>query len=269
MQSELIQSSVVNVYLEPVDNSEVNTQVIYASQVAVIQRSEKWAKIKTADGEEGWIHSSEIIDNLDYQNSKNLRSTKNLYAHIYKVADTISYPPILTLPFSTQVLLEDVEDYGQRWFAVKLINGERAWIQRGDLDFSSKRKTLDEILTFCKKFLGLPYTWGGTSSWGFDCSGFVQMLYKEMGVLLPRNAKDQAQSDFLISVDRKDLQPGDLIFFGKTRINHVGMYLGDDEFIHSGVTESPVIMISNLNSGLYSYQTARRLDLSKVSKGKN
>ena len=90
-------------------------------------------------------------------------------------------------------------------------------------------KTLEETLAFSKKFIGLPYTWGGTSSYGFDCSAFVQMLLREMGLLLPRNACDQAQSPLLVPVLGEELQPGDLIFFGESRITHVGLYLGGDE----------------------------------------
>jgi hypothetical protein len=59
---------------------------------------------------------------------------------------------------------------------------------------------LEETLAFSKNFIGLPYTWGGTSSYGVDCSGFVQMLFKEMGVLLPRNSRDQAKSPLLSPV---------------------------------------------------------------------
>ena len=86
------------------------------------------------------------------------------------------------------------------------------------------------------------------------------MLFKEMGLLLPRNSRDQAQCNLFTPVAQEDLQRGDLVFFGKTRITHVGLYLGNDEFIHSGVTEIPIVMISNLQSGKYNFQAARRID---------
>lgn len=80
-----------------------------------------------------------------------------------------------------------------------------------------------------------------------------------MGVLLPRGSRSQVTSDLLEPVEREDLQPGDLVYFGTPRINHVGLYLGSDRFIHSGVGEFPRVMISELNNEKYLFQTARRL----------
>ncbi len=212
------------------------------------------------DEVQGWVQSSKVISNLSFEKSDNLRPVKSLFAHIYRVADTTPFPPILTIPYGSKVKLNETVDKGERWVQIELVTGEKGWIQRGDIDFAPKIKTLEEMIAFSKKFLGLPYTWGGTSSYGFDCSGFVQMLFKEMGFLLPRDSRDQAQCALFMSVKQEDIQPGDLVFFGKTQITHVGLSLGNDEFIHSGVTELPMIMISNLQSGKYNFQGARRID---------
>jgi len=84
-------------------------------------------------------------------------------------------------------------------------------------------------------FLGVPYKRGGnTAETGFDCSGFVRAIYEQtVGLLLPRRADQQAAATEVI--DRKDLQPGDLVFFNTMRRNfsHVGIYVGDGKFIHS------------------------------------
>ena len=100
-----------------------------------------------------------------------------------------------------------------------------------------------------KRFLGLPYLWGGTSSFGFDCSGFTQMLVRVRGVTMPRDADKQAAWTGLIPVDRKDLQPGDLLFFGASprNITHTGMYIGDGQFIQATTNGHPVIQISRLD----------------------
>lgn len=263
---EVVQKAVVNMYCNPQIDTEVESQATYGMIVKVLQTQNDMIKIQTPDGDEGWVELNDLIVNTDYENSSHLRPVKNLFAHVYRVKDTTPFPPLMTIPYGCKVKLDQTEDLGTRWVSIQLVSGEKAWIQRGDIEFSPKLKSLEEVLLFSKKFLGLPYTWGGTSSFGFDCSGFIQMLFSEMGLQLPRNAKDMVLSDMFTTISEKDLQPGDLVFFGQTRVTHVGMYLGGDEFIHSGVTESPIIMISNLKSGKYNFFTAKRIDFNKIDK---
>ena len=91
-------------------------------------------------------------------------------------------------------------------------------------------------------FLGVPYRRGGSSvDTGFDCSGLVRTIYEQtVGLLLPRRAEQQAAATERI--DRKDLQPGDLVFFNTMRraFSHVGIYIGDGKFIHSPRTGEEV-----------------------------
>lgn len=91
-------------------------------------------------------------------------------------------------------------------------------------------------------FLGVPYKRGGNSAeTGFDCSGFVRAIYQQtVGLILPRRADQQAASTEVI--DKKELQPGDLVFFNTMRrtFSHVGIYVGDNKFIHSPRSGSEV-----------------------------
>lgn len=182
LTGELINQPVVNIYYHPKEGTEINSQAIYGSVVKIIDHNNDWSKIRTIDGVEGWVLSYQLITNPSYESSDHLRPTKSLFAHIYRVTDTTPHPPLLTLPYGSMVKLDDTIDSGKRWVSIELLSGEKVWIQRGDIDFSPQFKTLEELLVFSKKFLGLPYTWGGTSSYGFDCSGFVQILFKEMGL---------------------------------------------------------------------------------------
>ena len=90
--------------------------------------------------------------------------------------------------------------------------------------------------------LGVPYRRGGVSEdTGFDCSGFVRAIYEQtVGMVLPRRAKEQAAATEVI--DRKDLKPGDLVFFNTMRraFSHVGIYIGDGKFIHAPRTGTSV-----------------------------
>jgi cell wall-associated NlpC family hydrolase len=92
-----------------------------------------------------------------------------------------------------------------------------------------------DLVVNAMSFLGVPYRRGGTTSdTGFDCSGFVRSIFEQtVGKVLPRRARDQAATGE--KVDKQDLQPGDLVFFNTMRqtFSHVGIYVGDNKFIHS------------------------------------
>ncbi|EIJ80480.1 NLP/P60 protein [Bacillus methanolicus PB1] len=107
----------------------------------------------------------------------------------------------------------------------------------------------ENIVDYAKKFIGAPYKWGGTTPKGFDCSGFIIYVFKEYNVQLPRKSADQFNQGE--SVDRNSLVPGDLVFFNTNNkgVSHVGMYIGDNEFIHA--SSSKGVTISNLGMSYY------------------
>jgi len=117
----------------------------------------------------------------------------------------------------------------------------------------SDRYNKNHMLNNAKKHLGGKYVWGGTRPEGFDCSGYMQYLYKKEGIQLPRTA--YAQSKVGKYVTRSELKKGDLLFFltDKSRnipVTHVGMYIGDDKFIHAASKKKGII-ISSLSKSRY------------------
>lgn len=94
-----------------------------------------------------------------------------------------------------------------------------------------------ELVLSAMNFLGVPYRRGGTSEQsGFDCSGFTRHVFENsVGLILPRRAIEQANSPDLVPIQKSELKPGDLVFFNTLRhtFSHVGIYIGDDKFIHS------------------------------------
>ncbi|MBQ3124074.1 MAG: C40 family peptidase [Clostridia bacterium] len=108
------------------------------------------------------------------------------------------------------------------------------------------------IVNSAKRYLGVPYVWGGTSPRGFDCSGLVQYVCRQNGISVPRVAASQRNAGRYVS--RANLQAGDLVFFGNGgRITHVGIYVGNGNMIHAPQT-GDVVKISSINS---SYRVAR------------
>ncbi|MBM7060706.1 C40 family peptidase [Pseudomonas sp. UL073] len=130
----------------------------------------------------------------------------------------------------------------------------------------------DSILAHGLSLVGTRYRFGGTSAdTGFDCSGFIGYLFKEeAGMSLPRSTREMINLDAPL-VARKDLQPGDLLFFstrGRGRVSHAGIYLGDDQFIHSSSSRSGGVRVDSLDDKYWSrtfIEAKRALALASVS----
>jgi cell wall-associated NlpC family hydrolase len=132
---------------------------------------------------------------------------------------------------------------------------------------NSVRDTASDLVMTAMNFLGVPYRLGGnTEQQGFDCSGFTRHIFENsIGLVLPRRADEQATTAGLLSINRAELKPGDLVFFNtmKRTFSHVGIYVGDDKFIHSPRTGGAV-RIEDMRDSYWArrFTGARRADLS-------
>jgi len=245
----VLQIPLANMYSKPTLDSGVVSQSIYASNVSIIEQNADWVRIRTFDDYTGWVPISSLRPCPPYAVAGSTAEVRSMYAHIYREASVSEHAPLLTVPMETR--LEVPADTVQRdsWTAVKLPDGRAGWVQLGDVTFDRPKLTIPEMLEFAKRFMGLPYTWGGTSTYGYDCSGFMQMIERRRGVMMPRDAQPQANWDGQIPVERKDLQPGDLLYFGSSadHITHTGMYLGSSKFISATTYETPLIRVDSLD----------------------
>lgn len=260
-----VNDPVVDMRASPSLESEVVSQTILAEKVSVETQIGEWAYILTPDQYPGWVPAKSLISrNKPYKASLKV---SRLAAHVYAVKD-IKFGPIKTLPFGSKLRL--VESSDSRWLKVALPDGKECYIQKGDVCPEKMTFAKKDLAPFSQKFIGLPYTWGGRSSFGYNCSGFVQMLYNQIGVNLPRGSKQQISDPRFKTVPIESAEPGDLVFFGKSKqkIAHVGLYLGNGTFIHSTTRElQPWIRISNLSQfcwsghkdATYSYRVFRQL----------
>ncbi len=151
------------------------------------------------------------------------------------------------------------------WYQIRY-NAGYAYVHSDYVAFSqwqSPQQTLlgQNLVETAKQYIGTPYVYGGMSPSGFDCSGFVKYVYSLYGVNLNRVANDQANNGYYVSKDQ--LAPGDIICFsnypGSSYIGHVGIYVGNNQFIHSPRT-GYTVTIESLD-GHYGnrYYTARRI----------
>ena len=156
------------------------------------------------------------------------------------------------------------------WYAVSY-NGTNSYVSQQyvtlgtslpaeDTGSSSTDNTTSSVpsgssaVSIAYQYLGVPYVYGGASPSGFDCSGFTMYVYNQLGISLPHGATPQLKYGTYVS--RSELQPGDLVFFsdGSYPASHVGIYVGDDQFIHASSSSSNgyCVCVSSLNTNYYS-----------------
>jgi hypothetical protein len=248
----VVRKPIVNMFAKPAVDSMVTSQVIYGTEVASLQKRGKMYEIQTADGYTGWVVAPDLLAlrNRPYAAGAGAIHVSALSANIYREPDVTLHAPLMRLPWEAQLeLVTGQMDSHPDWFQVRLVDGHSAWVKRGDVSLGFTPLSVDDTLRLARNFLGITYTWGGVSSFGFDCSGFTQMLVRQRGIEMPRDSRVQVAWSGLLPVQRNDLQPGDLLFFGESvaKINHTGMYLGGGEFIHDTPVGHPGVQISRLD----------------------
>ena len=258
MKHAVVNVPVANMFSAPSAKVDVVSQAIFGSNIDVLQQKDGWVEIQTpADQYKGWVQSADLVDlgeRKPYATSGEVAVVKDLQVHLYRGPSVTKQAPLLTVSFETR--LEIVKQKpGGRWLQALLPDGRKAWVQHGAVtlyengaDIPKGDMSIPEVIDFSRRFLGLPYTWGGRSSFGYDCSGFMQMLMRQRGYSIPRDADVQATWKGFEPVKVDDLKPGDLLYFGeKGKITHTGMYIGHGEFIDATTHQRPVIQIDKLD----------------------
>ncbi len=134
------------------------------------------------------------------------------------------------------------------------------------IDYSSFRASNNKIIKIAIKHIGKPYRYGATGPNRFDCSGFVYAVFKSIGINIPRTSIAQSRIKG-IKLSRSQLREGDILFFDtslKGHVNHTGIYLGDDKFIHASSGRAYSVTISSLN-GWYrdKFRWGKRINMNK------
>lgn len=259
-QRAVVVQPVANMYSKASGEVDVVSQAGFGTAVGVVEIQGDWARIQTPDEYRGWVRLGDLRplgDGESYAGQGRVATAVSLRTHVYPVASVTRRAPMMTVAFETRLeVVEERPEENGRWIGVRLPDGRQGWVQRGDVVFEMKPMEIAGLVELSKRFLGLPYTWGGTTSFGFDCSGFTQMLCRRGGVTIPRDAQPQAHWEGMAKVEKADLRAGDLLYFGSSmeKITHTGFYLGGGEFIHSTTSQTPVLQVSRLDEANWTKQ---------------
>ena len=219
------------------------TQALYGERVVVREIAGSWARVvvtgqpssQDPDGYPGWLPSAQLRAGEPPVTATSAVVTRPT-APLRDAVDPSR--PVLDLSYNTRL---PVLATGPSDVTVALPTGGRGMLAASDVDVVApgpRPTAAADVVAGARLFSGLPYLWAGTSSAGYDCSGFTLAVYGVRGIVLPRDADDQAGIG--TPVDRSRLQPGDLLFYSSTAerssITHVSMYVGDGMMIQAPAT---------------------------------
>lgn len=243
----VIYNSVGTLRAEPRYGSELVSQGLLGTPVKILEKHGGWLRIQTPDKYIGWMNGSvKTMTKSDLH--QYLQKPKVIVISVSTYSS--DKPKHYSLPVSDLVAGNMLVIKGSKgkFYHVDYPDGREAYVRKSDVMKTSDwlksiELTGESIVNTACRFMGVPYLWGGTSPKGMDCSGFTKTVYFMHGIILPRDASQQVWSGKLIdsSGDFSDALPGDLLFFGskatddnpKERVVHVGIYLGNNRFIHA------------------------------------
>ena len=237
MMSFKVNTNVANIRLEPKFNSERTSQALFNELVEVLKRGEEYSLVRLSDNYEGYLKNSFFSKDESQGNVDHIVSASIAIA--YTNADERA-PSATMLPFTAAVKVKKrVNNFvacdSPRFGEIFMIADDLVPVeQMPNLSRAAMPLFMDSI----RRFIGVPYLWGGKSFFGFDCSGFAQTNFRFFGIDLPRDTKDQINCGE--EVKREDIQPGDLLFFKR----HVTIAISAQSFIHSSSSTNGVYINS-------------------------
>jgi hypothetical protein len=232
--------SVADLRTAPNYSAEMATQLLLGFSMQILQGKQGWYCVRTPEGYVAWISGSTTV-RMNRENFHQWETALKIiftddYGFAYETPDE-NCRRSSDLVFGN--LLKWEGDHG-RFYHVSYPDGRQAYVLKSQSRLfndwkAAIRLTEESIVKKALELKGIPYTWGGTSVKAMDCSGFTKTVYLKHGVVLRRDASQQAKTGIPVDISKgyDQLRPGDLLFFGKKRVRHVAIYIGNLEFIHA------------------------------------
>jgi cell wall-associated NlpC family hydrolase len=247
----------------------VQTQALYGMTVYVLRQSGGWSDVAVRGqssqlnpiGYPGWMPTRQLTGNLSLLAVQRRNPVGVVRAMTAWLRDPASLAPTIRVSFATRLWITGVS--GAYDLVATPRGGTRAIRASALARYRSvsaiPRPTGARIVATARRFMGLQYLWGGTSAYGFDCSGFTYTIYRRFGIPIPRDADRQALHG--TPVARASLRPGDLVFFagpgGTGAVHHVAIYIGSGEVIQAPHTGAAIEIVP-LATMMSEYAGARR-----------
>jgi len=251
MKYGLVRVNLLDMWSQPNYNSERANQLFFGEPIKIIKEYNDFYFISQNDNYNGWVDKRFIslitktafLDYIKKTNSVVISTTAKIYDSKKK---TITAPYFLY--YGTKLY---TKNYSDGWSKVFLPDGNRFIIKLNNIAPINKKNidklTGKKLIGEAKRFLGVPYLWGGITTAGFDCSGFVKTILSRFGIDIPRDTKEQIQVGK--KVDKNNILPGDLLFFKR----HVGFSMGKGKIIHTSRGSSGV-HINSLRPNDFDYR---------------
>ena len=235
-----VKLSIATLRTEPKHSAEIATQGIMGAPVKVLQKADDWYRVQMADDYIAYVPES----SLSFKTESQMKAWRKAKRYIVTAYDSRLVTQAHGDETVSDLVMGNILEYKTeqgKWIKLATPDGRVGWVDAADVaelsQWSQQQFSAAEIEKTARRMMGSSYLWGGTSTKVTDCSGLTKVSYLSNGIILQRDASQQALTGKIMKkgTDWHQYEAGDLLFFGneKTgRVTHVGLYLRDGKYIH-------------------------------------